>query len=290
MGKKIIFKSVFVIIVLLILFYFFRGAVLEFIFEKSFSRVFDQKVTIEKVEVDSKFTQFYIQNFKIINPNKNNGFVIVDAPSIYMDFNFGKYLLTGKLWFSKMIVNMRELNLVRYSDGVLNVAKFQRSNPVDKSVTHKSPKRSLFYVKELILSISQVTYVDEMPTISKKMSVDFNIRGYTFYDIGNLSELVRIVLSQVFYSKTLGYLGDALGVNFYPVSKHLWNTWEAGQNTLQTTNTAIQMTPVRPVTSFFKEYYNKGKELVKKGAKSDTNTTQEAPNSLESGKKIRENN
>jgi hypothetical protein len=173
-----------------------------------------------------------IKGFRMYNPEGFGEGTLIDIPEISVDYNLGA-LLKKKLHLPLVVVNLKEVGIVKNKEGALNVGSLKvtqkeeepsKPQAADKpQETKKQPQASMpMQIDVLTLTIGKVVYKDfsagEKPSVEV---FDVGIKEKTYKDIRSAQQLVALILAESM--KGAGIKGAAiygaatlLGVGFLP--------------------------------------------------------------------------
>lgn len=198
------------------------------------------KVTGAPVEIDSFslgiFTQVVeIKGFRMYHPKGFPEGILLDIPIARVAYDIPS-LLKGKIYLKEVVLDVKEVGIVRNSKGVLNVdtltavtqAKAEKPKTAPKKGAPKEEKKEpskkmAFRIDELKLSIGKLVYSDYRQKGEPIIQV-FNVgmKEKTYKNITSAEQLVVLLLTESMKSSTIkgaGIYGVAtiLGAGFLPV-------------------------------------------------------------------------
>ncbi len=199
MKKKILISLVIVLVLFLALRDFFIKQAIESI---GFS-VLGAQVKVGEFSLSLITRQVHMKDFKIYNPENFTNNMLIDIARI--DVHFQPIdLLSGKMYFSLIDLDVRQLAIEKNKETQFNVASL-------KIKPQKSDKPLDLRIDELRLNVDQVTLRDETKGGEvKETSHGVGLHKKVFKNITSPQQLVALVL---FESSGLGTLMDIASVS-----------------------------------------------------------------------------
>lgn len=193
------------------------------------------KVTGAPVEIDSFslgiFTQVVeIKGFRMYHPKGFPEGILLDIPIARVAYDIPS-LLKGKIYLKEVVLDVKEVGIVRNLKGVLNVdtltavtqAKAKKPKAAPKEEKKEPSKKMAFRIDELKLSVGKLVYSDYRQKGEPIIQV-FNVgmKEKTYKNITSAEQLVVLLLTESMKSSTIkgaGIYGVAtiLGAGFLPV-------------------------------------------------------------------------
>ncbi|MBF0483084.1 MAG: hypothetical protein HQL25_00095 [Candidatus Omnitrophica bacterium] len=184
-------------------------------------------VKIQSLSLGIFSQKIRIKGFQVFNPQGFPAGIMVDMPDIAVDYDLPA-LIKGKIHLRLLVLNMKEMIVVKDKAGELNV------NALKVSAKKKEEKKEVKQTKEtkplamqidlMKLTVRKVIYKDYTsgkpePAINV---VDVGIQDKEFKDIKSAQELAAVVLQATFSSAALKGVGlygavTVLGTAFLPV-------------------------------------------------------------------------
>lgn len=159
------------------------------------------KLNIGSLKTDFLRARIKIQDLHLYNPNGYEERLMADIPEIYIDVDLSK-LLRGEIYFEELRFYLKELNIVRNEERLVNVDKLIPFKKEPASGEHQEKglerKISKIGVKTLYLKADKVSYADYSKT-KEPLVQEFNVKLELKYNnIGDLDNLIRILASNIF--------------------------------------------------------------------------------------------
>ena len=149
--------------------------------------------------------------------------ILIDMPQIYASCGIGA-LLGKKLHIKKIVINIKEIGIIKNKDGKLNVDSLKIMQKEEKPETErKGPGEQLpLKIDELILSVGKVVYRDY--TVGQEPSVqvyEVNIKDKVYKNITSAQQLTALIISEplkktAISSAKVFAASTILGVGFLP--------------------------------------------------------------------------
>ncbi len=197
--KKIGFICLAVIVGLIL----FRNVLIKNAVTIGASQVMGAKVTLDSFKMGIFKQSVRIKGFKIYNPKGFPKEILIDIPEVSVDYSLPD-LLGGKIHLPLLVVNLKEMSVVKNKEGLLNVnalkvaQKDDEAPKEDKKEKKKSKKKSKplkMQIDEMKLVVGQVVYKDFTKGDPKIEVTDVGI-DKTFKNISSAQELASIVMVQ----------------------------------------------------------------------------------------------
>jgi hypothetical protein len=165
----------------------------------------------------------HIKGFKMYNPAGFPGGILVDLPTIGVDYDLPA-LLKGKLHLRQATIDLKELDVIKNKEGKLNVDSLKVVEEAQKSKgkAEEPAKQMPMQIDLLNLNIGKVVFQDfskgEKPVVQV---FDVQVKNKTFKNITNAQYLVVLVLTEAMKPTAIrgaAVYGAAsvLGVAFLP--------------------------------------------------------------------------
>lgn len=141
-----------------------------------------------------------IKNIEIFNPSEFVGQVMINIPQIYIDYRL-KDLLKKKINISDLKIKLKDINIVKNSNGQLNLnllnVPYEENGDVFSA---EGGGKSLFNIDIVDIQVEKVTYKDYSRGATPRVfefDLDINQR---YEDIQKPSLLTGLILHKVFLS------------------------------------------------------------------------------------------
>lgn len=206
MKKLIMFLVIFLIVFLVILF-IGKNLIAKNAVKSGAKAVTGLEMDIEKMNVGVINTLVGVNKMIIYNPPDYTERVMIDMPEIYVDYNLSSFL-RGKAYLEEVRIDLEELNVVKNSEGKLNIASLNVARKKEKKEKPGDEKKTEFQIDTLDLNIGKVTYKDF--SASRKPSVrEYNVDLHeTFQNVTNLDEMGRLILVRALMSTDIASLAN----------------------------------------------------------------------------------
>lgn len=224
-------KKIIIIILLVVLSLFVLDVIKDQAI-KSIVTVGASTVTGTPVEIDGLSLNLFrqsieIRGFRMYNPEGFPEGILIDIPKIIVDYNLGA-LFKRKLHLRKIDIDLKEIGVIKNSQGLLNVDALKVIQDTEKPAEPKQdkPKKKLtlmaMQIDILTFSVGEVVYKDF--TVGDTPSVlvyEVGIESASYNNITSAQQLVAILLSASLKNtaiKGASVYGAAtlLGVGFLP--------------------------------------------------------------------------
>ena len=194
-------KKIFVVFLIIVLMVFiirhFKNEILKRGVCLGISQVTGTKVTIGSLKLDILKQKIEISDLKIFNPQGFPKEVFLHCPEIDAEYDVPALLKKKDLHVLSIIVDLRELVVMRNKEGKLNVEnlKFMQSKGGEKPF-------ETMRIDMLSLSIGRAIYKDLSLGGSPQVFY-LNIKDKTFHDINSASKLAMVILWEGLKSTTI---------------------------------------------------------------------------------------
>ena len=197
---------------------------------KSTITVVGSQVTGAPVHIDSLSLGVFqqaidIKGFRMYNPPGFPNEILIDMPQIYASCDIGA-LLGKKVHLKKIIINIKEMGIVKNKEGKLNIDSLKVMQKEEKPKAEaKKPaagKIPPFQIDELHLNVGKIVYRDY--TVGPQPSVqvyDVDIKDKVYKNITSAKQLTTLIISEPLKKTAISsakvYAASAvLGVGFLP--------------------------------------------------------------------------
>lgn len=117
-------------------------------------------LSIQNIKLDIPKTLIDISGLKIYNPKGYPDKVMADLPFIYVDYNLGP-LINGEIYLPELRLYLKELNIIKNSEGVLNISSIKTVKEQKRKIPEKEKARTPpIHIDLLQLKIGKVVYKD----------------------------------------------------------------------------------------------------------------------------------
>ncbi len=181
-------------------------------------------VTIDRVRVNLRDSEFGAYGIKVKNPNGFSEGVLASIPEIFVDFDLSSFIADKKIHFEIIRLNVAELSIIRNEQGVTNLdhlktLKKDKKEAAAQPQTLKPTVKKQFLVDKLVLTIRNVSYTDRSLPVPVHRTIDLKINQEVFMGITNPGDIIRIILMKIVYNTSFATLGapvDLLKQQFGP--------------------------------------------------------------------------
>ncbi len=158
-----------------------------------------------------------IRDLVISQPSgfEEGGFM--EVPQITIEYDLGD-LLKGNLRMPLVVVDLRQMTVIKSAEGPLNVDAIKALH-TDKKDQYQIP---MFQIDQLKLNVGRVIYKDQFRKKKPIILVyDINLKNKTFKNINNAPKLITVVMWQALKPTAIHSAGVAaavtvMGVGFLP--------------------------------------------------------------------------
>ncbi|OGW79865.1 MAG: hypothetical protein A3G33_02520 [Omnitrophica bacterium RIFCSPLOWO2_12_FULL_44_17] len=188
-----------------------KNVIMQAAVEKGVRLLTGLELKMSKLNLNLRGTYLRIQDLRLYNPKGSPEPVMIYMPELFVDFS-GRGLLSGKLHFATIRLNLQELYIVRNKDGKLNLdalkVKQASAKEAQKPKVEQKGKAMPIQIDVLALKIGKVGYKDyslrAIPVIQ-----EFNINlDEEYKNIQNPAYLVSFILTRALMSTPLAALAN----------------------------------------------------------------------------------
>ncbi len=214
---KIFNSAVIVLVVIVVVTVVFRDVVIRQVAMKAGSSLLGAELKIGGFDWGFFTQKVVIKDLTIEHPPGFEKDSFIDIPRIVVEYDLGA-LLKGKLRMPLVLIDLREMMVIKNREGKLNVDSIKTIHP-DKKETFEIPE---FVIDELKLNVGKVVYKDQYKKkIPQVLVYDINIRNRTFKNINNVPKLITIVMVQALKPTAVQNAGvyaaaTLMGIGFLP--------------------------------------------------------------------------
>jgi hypothetical protein len=175
---------------LFVVFSFFRAQISHWAVTMAVSKVTGAPARIDHFSFGFFNHQAKIKGFKLYQPKGYPKGVLVDIPSIFVDYEFST-LLKGELHLRRLTVEVKEAIVIRDAQGRLNVDQLK----IAKKNQTSSGGQMKVRVDSLTLSVGRVVYKDFSRQDKPRIEPFYlNIRGNQYQNISSVEQLATLIL------------------------------------------------------------------------------------------------
>ncbi|OIO37679.1 MAG: hypothetical protein AUJ72_04035 [Candidatus Omnitrophica bacterium CG1_02_46_14] len=200
-----ILKLAIMTIVLFYGFQFFKNGLTQSILSGAISKGVHSPVHIGGVNLQLISTTIDLKNIQILNPSSFPEKLMLDAPEIYISFDFPG-VFKGLAHFKEVKLNLKEIVVVKNSKGELNINALK---PAKKDKETQVGKAPTLQIDKLSLTIGRVVYKDYSQGGDPKIQVfDINIQNRQYTNIQNVPAVVSLIMFEALTRTSLSRLTD----------------------------------------------------------------------------------
>lgn len=195
--KKILIFILLLIAILALGLIIFRNTLIKNGIEKSVKKIVQQEIAIDSISAGLLTTNLAIENLKVYNPIGYTEKLLLESQEIYIDYVL-KDIIKGFLHFPSVRLNIKQVNVEKDKNGILNIDHFKpaRKEGDSKEAEKEIGKEKKFLINKLILNIDTIRYQDNTKTPSTKKEFNVNI-SKTFTDVNSANVIVSTIIQGV---------------------------------------------------------------------------------------------
>ncbi len=220
-------KTVIIILVLILFLGPIKTQVIRIIATISLSNILGTKVHIDKIDIGILETTAEISGLKVYNPEDFPEGILIDINKIGVQYDLPS-ILKGKLHFPVVILDLKEILIVKNQEGLLNVDSLKVIREGAENKKHKKnenlkpEKRMPLLINEAHLNLGKVFVKDyskrKIPTVH---GYSIGIKNKVYRNITSIPRLVTMIILEGvspigLKSAALYGASTALGVAFLP--------------------------------------------------------------------------
>jgi len=194
---KKIFISVFII---LFCFFVFEHVLLVAVAKNGLKHVLDLNTHMNRIMVDPFKTKVTIRGLKIFNPPQFKDKILANVPLIIMDFKT-KTLFQEGAFFKKIVVKIKELNIVKNKDNVVNLSKIKALTP-----QKKTEKAKPFELDRYVIEIDKVKYIDYTKEEKSVKEIVLDMKE-EYKNLAVADNVATIIAFKIFFNGKVGNIG-----------------------------------------------------------------------------------
>ncbi len=192
MPKKAIYIVVGILTVLLVL-SFAKDAIVKISVEEGVNLVTGLKLSIRSFRVGILRTFVDIRGLKLHNPKGFKDKMMMDMPQIYVDYDLPA-ILGGKIHLNDMVIDLKELLVVKNEQGDLNLNSLNVVKDQKKAAPAEKKEMPQVQIDNLRLKVGKVIYKDYSKGGSPSVQeFDINI-DESYKDIDDPQELISLII------------------------------------------------------------------------------------------------
>lgn len=215
------YKIILCIVLGLLTLGFAKDLVIKTVVEIGASQVLGAPVHIQGMSVGVFKQSVRIKGLRVSNPSSFPSGVLIDIAEAGVDYDLGQ-ILKGKLHLPKVILNLKEMNVVKNKDGKLNVDALKVAEQGKPSKDSNQGKSMPMQIDLVILNLGKVTVTDYGKNPAHVQSYDIGVHDKTYKNIKSAQQLAALVMVEAMGPTALkgaAIYGAAtfLGVAFLPL-------------------------------------------------------------------------
>lgn len=218
MKKKI--KLIGIILLAVLVVYFVFEHILLVDFAKTLIKyTVDLKTHMNRVTLNPFKGRITIKGLKIFNPPEFKDQIIAKIPTVVINFN-KKTLFEEGTFLDRIIIHLKELNIIRNKEDVVNLSKVKALTPQEKS-NNNGP----FSVSSCIIEIGEVNYIDYTKNEEGEKETFVIEEKEEYNKIRDPERIGRLVAFKIFFNSKL----KNIGVDILKIQKDLAKLAENNQ-------------------------------------------------------------
>jgi methyl-accepting chemotaxis protein len=190
-----------IFVILLVSLFVFEHAVLVAFAKNGLKYLVDLDTHMNRIIVDPLRTTVTIRGLKIYNPPGFKDKILANVPLIVIDFN-PRTIFEEGVFFNKIDVDIKELNIIRNKDNVVNLSQVKALTPQEK------PKKVLpFNLARYEIEIEKVRYINYMKEDPERVKeIDLNLKE-EYKDVKVADNLANVIAFKIFFNGKIGNIG-----------------------------------------------------------------------------------
>lgn len=192
----------------------FKNTILKHIITSVATAQLGTDVTLDSVSLQILKGELTLRELTIAQPKGFGNNLLAHIPEISMQINIAQ-MLKQKTSLNKASLSIKEVNLIRNTQGQLNATELNVLKKSDQNTSTDSPKETLktspqkpkktthFYIKDLSLNIGKATYLDQSSNKKRTFNINFNKE---FHDVSSVKQLTHVILFEVIKSANIAHL------------------------------------------------------------------------------------
>lgn len=231
--KRLLWKTVAVVAVLLVTLFLARNFIARKSVEIGTKRITGFPLTIGSVDLGLFSSKIDVHDLKLMNPPDFPEKMFVDMPQLFVDYRLGS-MIGGAPHVNDMLINIKQLVVVKNNRGESNAQKLKGV----VSSNGGSTKSSKYAVDKLRIHVGTVAIKDFSRARPYERNITLNVDA-TYRNITDSTDISRLVLLTVMSQVRL----PDIGVNMNDLKKNLGDvTNQAGQALKGATDVADKAT------------------------------------------------
>lgn len=165
---------------------FFKDLIIKTAVTMTATRVLGTPVHIDGMSVGFIKQSVRIKGLRVDNPPGFPSGVLMDIPEIGVDYDLPA-ILKGNLHLRQLILNLKELNVIRNPDGKLNV------DALKVVIPPKSEKNTPMQIDTAVLNLEQATLTNRTqdPPVTQTFNIGIN---RTYHNIQSAQQLATLII------------------------------------------------------------------------------------------------
>lgn len=194
--KKLLIFFIFdFIIVSCLVIIFNKDRIIKSIIINQAQKIIGAPISINNLSLNLSKRRLEIKGLRIHNPAGFAEGLLLDIPEITADYNLSG-ILKRKLRLNSLVINLKEVGVVKNTQGQINLDALKISNKKENNVKQKSVPIAL-QIDMLKLSIAIVTYKDYSHKNGPAVQLfNINIKDRIYKDINGVGDLVTLLLKE----------------------------------------------------------------------------------------------
>ncbi len=209
---KALSKFFTLILVVLAVFVLLRDGIVKTAVEIGTRTATGLPLKIEKLHIGLLSSTFSISGLTLENPDGFQDRTMVSLPELFVDYSV-KSFFAGAPRVHSVRVHLAEFNVVRNSDGKLNLDTFKslsKPKQSEAAPTQPKPQAKTISIGKLALRIDKVSYKDY--TVNPVRVQDFNVGiNEEFSELPNLVTILKLIATRAFGSSIASLANLNLG-------------------------------------------------------------------------------
>lgn len=240
------------IIVILVSFFILEHAVLVSVTKTIFQYAVSLETHMNRIILNPFKGSITVRGLKIFNSKHFKDRLLASIPLIKMDFN-AKTLFEKGIFYDTIVIHIKELNIIRNEDDIVNLAEVKALTP------QKKPKEPVpFNADSCIIEIDKVRYIDYTKEDEDRIrEIDLNIKE-EYKGLKNANNIARAIAFKIFFDGKLGNIG----VDIQKIQKDLARLAENNEK-LKKELTEFAQAQIEKAKEIAVEQVEKAKEAIK---------------------------
>jgi len=220
--KKLLVRILVVVVILVAILFLARNFIARESVEIGAKKMTGFPLTIGSLTLSPLGSKVDAHDLKLMNPSEFPDKTFVDMPQLYIDYRLGS-ILSGAPHVNDMIINIKQLTVVKNSQGETNARKLK-----DVVSSGKSKSSSKYHVDTLHVHVGTVSIKDYSRPKMTEHDTPLNIDA-TYKNISDSTDITRLVLLTVMSQVRL----PDIGINTEELKKNLGDVTNQAGKTLK---------------------------------------------------------